>query len=107
MIFLFKKFWSAKIYSTWTCQASYSKEHLHCTISHQSACRSIFAGSEQVAEDLEATRRSLFRPVAVGLHCLQGSGYYCCLKLCYIALTQAHSLAAAGISNTQFLFIFF
>lgn len=106
MLFLFKKFQTTEIYFTPSCQVSYSK-HLHCTISYRSECRNILASSEQIAGDLEAAEKSLLGPVAVGLGCFQGSGYYRCLKLWCTALTYAHSLGMADIFNKQILFYFF
>lgn len=107
MLFLFKKFQTTEIYSTQSCQVSYSKEHLHCTISYRSECRNILASSEKIAGDLEAAEKSLLGPVAVGLGCFQGSGYHRCLKLCCTALTYADSLGMADIFNKQILFYFF
>lgn len=107
MLFLFKKFQTTEIYFTQSYQVSYSKEHLHCTISYWSEWINILASSEQIAGDLEAAEKSLLRPVAVGLGCFQGSGYYRCLKLCCTALTYAHSLGTADIFNKQILLFFF
>lgn len=73
-----------------------------------SVWRNNLASSEQTAGDLEVAKRSLLRPVLVGLCCIQISGSYHCLNLFCTALADVCTFTWSSwyFQHADFFFLY-